>query len=80
MIIEGIPSGDSECFCLLVTKKTFEDAMGRKPDPKYDVGRYAKKGSLHRYMLYPCDLLGVDPGDRSLHLISIEAIKKKDLK
>jgi hypothetical protein len=80
MILEGIPSGDLECFCLLVTKETFEEMTGRKPDPKYDVGRFAKKGSPHRYMLYPCDMLGLDPGDRSLHVISVEAVKKAKVK
>lgn len=80
MIFEGIPSGDLECFCLLVTKETFEELMGKKPDPKYDVGRFAKKGSPHRYMIYPCSLLGIDPNDESLHVISVEAVKKEKIK
>lgn len=80
MIIEGIPSGDLECWCLLVTKETFEEMTGRKPDRKYDVGRFAKKGSPHRYMLYPCDMLGIEAHDTSLHVISVEAVKKEKVK
>jgi hypothetical protein len=81
MIFEGIPSGDLECFCLLVTKKTFEEMTGRKPDPKYDVGRFAKKGSQHRYMLYPGDMLGLELNDKGdVFVISVEATKKKEVK
>lgn len=78
MIIEGIPSGDMECFCLLVTKETFEELTGKKPDPKYDSGRFAKKGSPYRYAVYPMDIFGFE--DKSLHLISVEAVKKAKVK
>jgi hypothetical protein len=78
MIFEGIPSGDLEWFCLLVTKETFEEMTGRKPDKKYDVGRFAAKGSLYRYMLYSHD--GIDAHDKSVHVISIEAVKKEKVK
>ena len=37
MIIEGIPSGDLECWCLLVTKETFTELMGKPPDNEFDV-------------------------------------------
>jgi len=80
MIIEGIPSGDLECWCLLVTKETFIKLTGKKPDQKYDVGRFAKKGSLHRYMIYPHDMLGIDAHDKSLYVISVEAVKKEKVK
>lgn len=81
MIIEGIPSGDLECFCLLVRKETFIELTGKKPDPKYDVGRFAKKGSEYRYMLYPCDMLGIDYNEKdNVFVISVEAVKKKDVK
>ena len=53
MIIDGIPSGDCECWCFLVTKETFKSVTGKKPDRRWDVGRFAKKGSPYRYMLYP---------------------------
>lgn len=79
MIIEGIPSGDLECFCLLVTKETFTELTGKKPG-QYDVGRFAKKGSPHRYMIYPHDMLGIDAHDKSLHVISVEAVKKEKVK
>jgi hypothetical protein len=81
MIFEGIPSGDLECFCLLVTKETFEKMTGKRPDQKYDVGRFAKKGSPYRYMLYPCDMLGINYLEKeNVFVISVEATKKKDVK
>lgn len=79
MIIEGIPSGDLECWCLLVTKETFTELTGRKPG-KYDIGRFATKGSPHRYMVGPMDMLGIDHHDKSLHVISVEAVKKEKVK
>jgi hypothetical protein len=79
MIFEGIPSGDLECFCLLVTKETFIELTGKKPG-KYDIGRFAVKGSPHRYMVYPSDMLGIDAHDKSLHVISVEAVKKEKVK
>lgn len=81
MIIEGIPSGDLECWCLLVRKETFVELTGRKPDPKYDVGRFATKGSPYKYMVYPNALLGEESDDKKeVLVISIDVIKKKDLK
>ncbi len=81
MIIEGIPSGDLECFCLLVRKETFMELTGKKPDPKYDVGRFAKKGSEFRYMIYPCDMLGIDYKEKDhVFVISVEAVKKEKVK
>lgn len=81
MIFEGIPSGDLECFCLLVTKETFVEMTGKKPDPRWDVGRFAKKGSPYRYMLYPHDMLGIDAHDKgNVFVISVEATKKKEVK
>lgn len=81
MIFEGIPSGDLECFCLLVTKETFVEMTGRKPDRRWDVGRFAKKDSPYRYMLYPGDMLGLELNDKGdVFVISVEATKKKDVK
>lgn len=56
MILVGIPSGDSECWCFLVDKKTFTKVKGQPPD-KLDVGRGAKKGCKYRYMIYPDHLI-----------------------
>lgn len=80
MIFEGIPSGDLECFCLLVTKETFKALTGNDPNRKWDVGRFAEKGSPHRYVIYPCQMFGFEPGEKSLHVISVEAVKKEKLK
>lgn len=83
MIIEGIPSGDLECWCLLVTKETFTKLTGQKPDKKYDVGRFAKKGSPYRYMVYPNTLFSEDPkamaGKEKLLVISVDVIEKKKI-
>lgn len=80
MIIEGIPSGDSECWCLLVTKETFKELTGKPPDMEFDVGRYAKKGSRYRYMIYPSALIGQeDLGKGEVLVISVDAMEKKDL-
>lgn len=80
MIIEGIPSGDLECWCLLVTKETFIELMGKPPDDEFDVGRFAKKGSKHRYKIYPSALLDEERhGRKDVLVISIDVVKKKDL-
>lgn len=82
MIIEGIPSGDLECWCLLVTKETFTELTGKKPDQKYDVGRFAKKGSPYRYMIYPHTLFNEDLRSvekKELLVISVDVIEKKKL-
>jgi hypothetical protein len=73
MIIDGISSGDLECWCFLVTKETFESVTGKKPDRRWDVGRFAKKGSLYRYMLYPGHLIGHDEKG-ILVTLSVEAV------
>lgn len=82
VIIEGIPSGDLECWCLLVTLQTFEELTGKKPG-QFDVGRFAKKGSPYRYMIYPDTLLfGEDAYKREkaeVYVISVDVIRKKDL-
>ena len=83
MIIEGIPSGDLECWCLLVTKETFTEVMGKTPDMRWDVGRFAKKGSPYRYMLYPNALFSDDPkalpNKDKLLVISVDVLDKKKL-
>lgn len=80
MIIEGIPSGDLECWCLLVRRETFVKLMGQKPS-KYDIGRFATKGSPYQYMVYPHALLHEElHGKKELLVISIDVVKKKDLK
>lgn len=60
MIVEGIPSGDHECWVLLVDAETFKRVKGKNPDKKYDVGPFAKIGSPYRYMLNSSDLIGYD--------------------
>lgn len=75
MIIEGIASGDLECWCFLVDLKTFKKVTGEKPG-KWDVGRFAKKGSPYRYMLYPNHLVGFEK-DGKLIEIKIEVRHKE---
>jgi hypothetical protein len=62
MIIKGIPSGDGECWCFLVDKKTFMEVTGEAPK-KWDLGRQ-RKGSPYRYMLNPATL--IDQFDKQL--------------
>lgn len=49
---EGIPSGDSECFCFYVARDTFVKIMGHEPD-EYDSHQV---GSNELFSLYPDDL------------------------
>lgn len=80
MIIEGIPSGDFECWCLLVTKETFTELTGKPPDEEFDVGHFAEKKSKYRYKVYPCTLIGQERhGKKEVLVISVDVIKKKDL-
>lgn len=53
----GIPSGDQECWCLLVDVATFRRVQGREPDPEQDVGPFAVEGSPYRYKVYPSALI-----------------------
>lgn len=81
MIIKGIPSGDCECWCLLVTKKTFTDLKGSPPG-EFDSGRFAKKGSPYRYMVYPDTLFGFGErgnGKGELCIISVDVKREKDV-
>lgn len=55
MMIQGIPSGDLECWCLLVTKDDFWRVTGREPE-EHDMKRSAT--GQHKYMLYPENLMG----------------------
>lgn len=64
IIVEGIPSGDHECFCLLVTREDFKRLEGHDPDEEFDVGPFAKEGSPYRYKLYPRTFLGLDLEDK----------------
>ena len=50
--VKGIPSGDHECWCLLVTKEDFERVTQRAAE-EFDQGPFAAKDSPYRYMLYP---------------------------
>lgn len=63
MVLLGVPSGDSECWCFLVDKKTFTKVTGKPPD-KHDVGRGAEKGCRYRYMIYPSNLIPEAQGKR----------------
>lgn len=69
MILVGIPSGDLECWCFLVDRKTFESVTGKKPE-RHNLGRFAKKGSPHKYMLYPDNL--IPEGNGKLVVLAIE--------
>jgi len=79
MVLEGIPSGDLECWCLLVTKETFKRVTGHKPDESFDVGHFAQKGSPYRYKVYPNSLIKEDQVQKhkEVLVISIEVTKKK---
>lgn len=57
MLVTGIPSGDHECWCLLVTAQEFRRIKGEAPDPECDEGPFAPPGSPYRYKLYPNDLI-----------------------
>lgn len=71
--VEGIPSGDLECWCLLVDRKTFISIEKRKPG-KFDVGRFAKAGSPYKYMIYPTQLIGESLSQKNeVWVISIDA-------
>lgn len=84
MMITGIPSGDLECWCLLVDRATFkavkgvepEDRPGEEHEYRGDVGRFAQEGSPYRYMLYPDDLFPCehagDPKDQKPITFTIE--------
>ena len=61
MRIEGVVSGDCECWCFLVDKETFIKVKGQKPG-RFDVGRFAVRKSPYRYMIYPDNLI-VDAHD-----------------
>lgn len=63
MILKGVPSGDLECWCFLVDKKTFTEIKGRAPG-QFDVGHRIPKKSPYRYKLSPVDIF--DTYDRSL--------------
>lgn len=76
MIVEGIPSGDLECWCFLVDKGTFKRVKGKNPDRRWDVGRFAEEGSKYRYMLYPHDLIGWDMKGKVIE-VKVEVREKK---
>ena len=51
----GTPSGDHECFCFDVNKKTFIQIVGKNPD-KYDRSKFNKG----KFRIYPQQLFGSD--------------------
>lgn len=61
MILKGVPSGDLECWCFLVDKKTFIEVKGKEPE-EWDVAPRAK--APYRYRLYPGEIF--DEHDRGL--------------
>lgn len=65
--VKGIPSGDHECWCLLVTKEDYE-RITKHPAEDFDRGPFAKKDSPYQYMLYPHGLISESDKDS---LISI---------
>lgn len=90
--ITGIPSGDLECWCLLVDRETFIAVKGKEPedlagpeeehDYHSDVGRFAVEGSPYRYMLYPHDLIpdtgAGNPKDEKPVTLTIEIHKSSE--
>lgn len=56
MKIVGIPSGDHECWCLLVTKEDFKAIMNEDPG-EFDEGPFAEAGSDYRYKIYPDNIM-----------------------
>ena len=70
MIVTGVPSGDHECWCLLVTAEAFQKIKGEAPDEEFDAGPFAKKDSPYRYKIYPDDLIKTERGKATT--ISVE--------
>lgn len=73
--VRGVPSGDHECFCLLVEKDDFKRVTGREPDDELDVGPFATEGSPYRYMVYPSALLGLK--DSKGKVVEIQAAARE---
>lgn len=58
MILTGVPSGDYECWCFLVTAEDYRRVTGRDEkgwEGRWPVGEY-------KYALYPSDLIKVEDG------------------
>lgn len=55
MILRGVPSGDGECWCLLVTREYFRVVMGRYPDKDE---RAPGKPGPYQYRMYPSSFIG----------------------
>lgn len=53
--IDGIPSGDGECWCFLVDARTFESVVGESPEEEFDS---VQVGAVKMYRLYPSALIG----------------------
>lgn len=73
IILNGIPSGDHECWCLLVDKETLKRVEGHEPDEDFDVGPFAPEGSPYRYKVYPCSLLAGGYLNKSLTTIYVKS-------
>ncbi len=58
--VEGIPFGDGECWCFLVTKATFERVTSREPVRGDSTSLDLIPGGGFRYRLYPGDLIGYE--------------------
>lgn len=54
--VEGVMTGDFECWCLAVSRQTFIDVTGRKPTT-HDKVTFAC-GKEYKYQVYPSDLFG----------------------
>lgn len=72
MFIKGIPSGDGECWCLLVTRETFEALTGGPPDDEFDKMK-VKTDKAYCYKVYPCTLFDISFEKKHIYLFSIEA-------
>ncbi len=59
--VEGVPFGDGECWCFLVTKATFERVTGREPERGDTTTLFDLiPGGEFLYRLYPGDLIGYE--------------------
>lgn len=77
MLIKGIPSGDGECWCLLVTKETFTTLSGKEPEDEFD--KVNKKGP-YCYRIYPNTLFDIDYRTKDeVYLFSVEAQRLSEL-
>lgn len=77
MTIRGIPTGDGECWCFLVSRNTYRRVIGRNPSSWDRQDRGVKKGSAYKYRLYPERLIGWELRGTVVDLeVSAKPVKK----